>query len=95
MSDNEVKPRTVYKLCRTDKAEDDGTGIYVGSTSQPLWKRLCEHRSAAKINDSKLYKRIREVGIYKWEIIPLLTFTCDKKKFVNWRCAWSMRYTPT
>ena len=43
MSANEIKNRTVYMLCRTDKTEDDGTDIYVGSTSKSLEKRLCEH----------------------------------------------------
>ena len=79
MSADEIKPRIVYMLCRTNKP-DDGTDIYVGSTSQRLEQRLCDHRSKAKIIDSKLYKRIREIGIYNWEIIPLLTFTCHKKK---------------
>lgn len=72
----EIKNRTVYMLCRTDKPED-GTDIYVGSTSQRLKSRLRLHKANAKFCDSKLYKRIREVGIYNWKIIPLITFMCN------------------
>ena len=38
MSADKIKNRTVYMLCRTDKP-DDGTDIYIGSTSVPLGRR--------------------------------------------------------
>ena len=74
-----IKPRTVYLLKRKDRP-DDGTDIYVGSTSQTLKKWLYSHRSAIYIRkhrNTKLYKKMREVGVDNWEIIPLLSFTCD------------------
>ena len=78
MSD-EIKNRTVYFLRRTDK-EDDGTDIYVGSTLKPLGKRFAIHRCDATRpgnENNRLYKRMREVGLGNWEILPLLSRTCD------------------
>ena len=59
---SEIKLRTVYLLKRTDKP-DDGTDLYVGSTSMTMIKRLWTHRSAAgnskRYENTKLYVRIR------------------------------------
>lgn len=78
---NEIKPRTVYLLKRTDKP-DDGTEIYVGSTSKTLKQRLKDHRGETqrkrKVNKSKLYTRMLEVGVNNWEIVLLLSFTIKK-----------------
>ena len=82
MSD-EIKQRTVYVLTRKNKADDDDSDIYVGSTSRPLWRRFAEHRKDAKwlVNrNNKLYKRMHEVGLQNWEILPLLGRTCGKKE---------------
>ena len=80
MSSDEIKDRTVYMLCRTDGGND----IYVGSTSQPLEKRFAEHKYNAGNpsrlkwhGSSKLYQRMREVGIHNFKIVPLLTFACN------------------
>ena len=59
----EIKQRTVYQIVRTDKPEN-GTDTYIGSTSRTLKERLWDHRSAAKVENSKLYKRMLEIGIY-------------------------------
>ena len=48
MSADEMKNRTVYMICRTDKVEDDGVDIYAGSTSSSLEKRLQEHRNSSR-----------------------------------------------
>ena len=69
---NDIKPRIVYLLRRTDK-EDDGTDIYIGSTSKILKERLHDHRGNVKRYNSRLYTRMREIGKYMWEIIPLLS----------------------
>ena len=82
-------------LCRTDKAEDGGTDVYVGSTLQPLWKRLSTYKDRAGnpsglkyYRGSKLYRRMREVGIGNWEIVPLLTFTCDRETIFKFEREW-------
>ena len=85
---DEIKPRTVYLLRRTDRP-DDGTDIYVGSMSRALKKRLCEHNVRAIGNEtSKLYKRMREVGLDNWEILPLLVFTCEKLTILGFEKMW-------
>ena len=62
---NEIKLRTVYLLRRTDKP-DDGTDIYDGSKSKTLHGRLNGHSSDSQKANSKLYNRMREVGLYNW-----------------------------
>ena len=83
-----IKPRAVYKLVRTDKPEDDGTDVYVGSTSQSFKKRLEDHKGAAKLSDSKLYTRMREVGIYNWRILPLVVCPCDQDEIQTLERQW-------
>ena len=86
MSADEIKPRIVYVLTRKDKADDDGTDIYVGSTSLPLEKRFTLHRQRAKnfIEDgcsgnNRLYVRMNEIGLENWEVLPLLARMCGIK----------------
>ena len=68
MSD-EIKNRTVYMLCRKDKPED-GTDLYIGSTSRPLKERLWDHKKKARkfkmlgySEDNKLFTRMNDVGL--------------------------------
>ena len=81
-------------LCRTDKTED-GTDIYIGSTSQRLERRLCRHRYRAKnfleqgySENNRLYKQMNDVGIKKWQVIPLLTFAWDQKTIYEFEKSW-------
>ena len=94
MSD-EIKNRTVCMLCRADKTGDDGEDVYVGSTSLPLGKRFESHKQDARnpfrlkhYGDSKLYRRMRDVGVQHWKIIPLLTFPCDRKTICEFEREW-------
>ena len=80
---DDIKLRSVYKVRRTDKP-DDGTDIYIGSTSQPLRYRLGQHMYNAlnRLDDcknNKLCAKIREVGLSNWEILPLIQVKCDIK----------------
>lgn len=79
---NGIKQRIVYVLTRTNKADDDDTDLYVGSTSIPLSQtmHMCNHRCIAikkGYKNNRLYKRMREVGLKNWEAFPLLSRTCD------------------
>ena len=94
MNASEIKDRTVYVLCRTDKPED-GTDIYIGSTSQPLRKRLAVHRYRDRnfikrgcSDNNKLYMRMGEVGVQNWKIISLLTFACDINTIREFEKCW-------
>ena len=62
--------------------------MYVGSTSLSLKKRLSDHRAGAKIENSKLYKRMLEIGIYNWKIVPLLTYSCDQETIKAFERQW-------
>ena len=85
---NDIKPRTVYLLRRTDK-EEDGTDLYIGSTSKKLKYRLSSHKCpSSHMRKSKLYERMREVGIDSWMIVPLLTFTCDRNTILEFEKEW-------
>ena len=75
---NDIKPRTVYLLRQTDKEEDDGTDLYIGSTSKKLKERLSNHKSYTRIVSNKLYTKMLETGVNNWEIIPLLSRTCNR-----------------
>ena len=95
MSADEIKNWTVYMLCRTDKTEDDGVDVYVGSTSQRLERRLCGHRSRARkfieygcSENNKLYTRMVTCGVMNWKILPLLTFSCDQKTIFEFEREW-------
>ena len=81
MSSDEIKNRTVYVLCRTD----GGDGIYIGSTSQSLPQRFSEHKNNAGnpsrlkwYGGSKLYQKMREVGVHRWKIVPLIMIPCGR-----------------
>ena len=74
---SEIKPRIVYKLVRTDVPEN-GTDVYVGSTSRDLKARLREHRADAKRCTNKFHTRMYEVGVYNWEILPLVICPCTE-----------------
>ena len=99
MSD-EIKERTVYMLCRVDKTTgDDGKDVYVGSTSPPLCQRFAEHKHDAGTpfrtpsrlkyyGGSKLYKKMREVGVQNWKIVPLLTFACNRETICGFEYQW-------
>ena len=86
MPADEIKNRIVYVLTRKDKADDDDTDIYVGSTSLPLEKRFSLHRYNANnfmdrgySGNNRLYVRMNEIGLGNWEILPLLSRMCGIK----------------
>ena len=90
MTSSEIKNRTVYVLCRTDKPED-GTNIYRGSTSRPMKERLRIHRKDSqklRNGNNRLYKRMVNVGIRNWKVIPLVTFACDQKTTFEFEKQW-------
>ena len=88
---DKIKERTVYMLCRTDGGND----VYVGSTSWSLCLRLSTHRQRAGnpsrlkyYGGSKLYQKMRELGIQHWGIVPLITFACDRKTICEFKREW-------
>ena len=85
---NDIKPRTVYLLRRTDRP-NNGKDTYVGSTSINLKERLWKHKSCVIGNrTSKLYTKMQEIGVNNWQVVPLLTFTCDKNTIREFEGKW-------
>ena len=88
---DEIKERTVYVLTRKNKADDDDSDIYVGSTSRTLEQRFVVHRSDAIRSgneNNRLYKRMREIGLGNWEILPLLAWVCGIKEIREVERKW-------
>ena len=82
--------QTVYLL--HNKNSETGKDSYVGSTSQSLERRLSDHKSHAKQKQNencKLYKRILEVGLENWEIVPLLTLECTRDEIRAFEREWA------
>ena len=93
-----IKLRTVYKVCRTDKP-DDGTDIYMGSTSQPLQQQLGQHMYNVlnRLDDcknNKLCVKIHEVGLSNWKVLPLIQVKCDSKSIKVFELAFYNFYKP-
>ena len=89
MADKEVKLRTVY--CLTKKTPDETYDVYVGRTSMSLEKRLSDHKSNAKQKrkeNIKVYKRMNEVGVGNWKIVPLLTQECTRDEIRAFERKW-------
>ena len=82
--------RTVYLL--HSKNSKNGKDSYVGSTSQKLERRLAAHRYRALLpgnENNKLYRRMREVGLENWEIVPLLTLECTRDEIRAFEREWA------
>ena len=67
----------------------------MGSTSQLLKERLrCHRKNARKFKmlgyseNNKLFTRLKDAGLKKWKIIPLVTFSCDKKTIFECERNW-------
>ena len=89
-----IKPRTVYLLCH--EGSDIGGDVYVGSTSQPLCRRLSKHKSSTKnqlhrYNNNKLHERMKEVGLDEWCIRPLFTLTCNQDTIREFELMWKTK----
>ena len=70
----------VYKLINSVDSK-----IYVGSTTQPLSKRLMDHKSAAKKSPSFVHKHFNKIGWDKVRIVLIETVNCFNKEQLNQR----------
>lgn len=83
----------IYELYNIDNPSDN----YVGHTIQELSRRYGRHiGNAKKGNRAKLYKRMREVGIDKFEIKILTTYSCgDKREVLKYEQEWISKLSPS
>jgi group I intron endonuclease len=62
--------------------------VYVGSTTQPLSKRMASHRSDMynpKTQHYKIYQSMREIGVEKFYIELLELYPCNTQEELNKR----------
>ena len=76
MATNRYARGKVYKL--VNDLDDE---IYVGSTCEPLHKRLYTHKQKAKIvPDRHVYKHLLNIGFENVHIVLLENFNCTSKE---------------
>lgn len=75
----DYKNSKIYKLVCKDL---NITNFYVGSTAQPLCKRMVYHRQKVSENPNrKVYKFINEHGGFQnWSIVLIENFPCNNKE---------------
>jgi hypothetical protein len=76
---NKFKNGKIYTI----RNRNDETLIYVGSTVQPLYKRLSQHKITSKnqkYENMLLYKNINETDINDWYIELYEDFPCERKE---------------
>ena len=53
---------------------------YVGSSTQPLYKRLFQHQHESRRRDCRIHKIMREIGDDKFYIELIETFPCNTRE---------------
>jgi hypothetical protein len=83
-NDNKFKNGKIYTI----RNRNDETLIYVGSTVQPLYKRLSAHKISSK-NPKKenylLYIKMNETDMNDWYIELYIDCPCERKEQVTQR----------
>ena len=77
--DNKFKNAKIYTI----RYRNDDSLIYVGSTVQPLYKRLSQHKKDSKKPENEnrqLYKKINETDFNDWYIELFEDFPCERKE---------------
>ena len=70
----------------TIRCHDDNTLIYVGSTTQPLYKRFFQHkRDSITYNKRTMYSKINEIGFDRFYIELYELYPCNSKEELNKR----------
>ena len=93
MSDNKYLNGKIYRIWNT--ANDD---VYVGSTCNPLFKRMSYHRGIAthpKYTHRALYKMMSEVGVDNFRIELIEDHPCENKEQLRKREGFYIRQMGT
>lgn len=78
-NDNKFKNAKIYTI----RYRNDDSLIYVGSTVQPLYKRLSQHKMDSKKPENEnrqLYKKINETDFNDWYIELFEDCPCERKE---------------
>jgi hypothetical protein len=89
---NKYQNGKIYKICDINETE-----IYIGSTTQPLYKRLSKHKGNYKEWMNKThnfitsFKLFEKFGLENCQIILIENYPCKSKEELNAREAYHIR----
>ncbi len=89
---NKYQNGKIYKICDINETE-----IYIGSTTQPLYKRLSKHKGNYKcfLNEKSdfvtSFKLFEKYGLENCQIILIENYPCKSKEELNAREAYHIR----
>ena len=70
----------------TIRCHDDKDLIYVGSTTQPLYKRFYEHKRDSIVHNKRaIYSKMNEIGSDRFYIELYELYSCNSKEELNKR----------
>lgn len=69
----------MYQQGKIYKLQCDDGYYYIGSTCNPLCKRIANHREASKTNTNRLYSHVATLGWEKVRIVLLENHACNNK----------------
>ena len=70
----------------TIRCHDDKDLIYVGSTTQPLYKRFYEHKRDSIVHTKRaIYSKMNEIGFDRFYIELYELYSCNSKEELNKR----------
>ena len=76
----------------TKKVPDENDDVYIGSTTMSMKSGMSMHKYDCQnekfYGTSKLYVRMRQVGLEKWGITPLFEKTCKKDEIRKLEKKW-------
>ena len=82
----DYKNGKIYQIL--NNVNDD---VYVGSTTQPLCKRLYKHKADTKVRDCNIHKLIREIGEDKFYIELIESYPCNGREELRAREGYYIR----
>ena len=89
MTENKYQNGKIYKFWSSKTDE-----IYVGSTCQPLHKRMYKHRCCAMDYNRtmfKVYREMNRIGVDSFNIELIENYPCDSKDELNKREGYWVR----
>jgi len=70
----------MYENGKIYKLQCEDGYFYIGSTCNPLCKRIANHRQESKTNTNKLYSHIKEIGWNRVKIVLIENVYCKNKE---------------
>jgi group I intron endonuclease len=90
MVKKDLKNGKIYQILNSINEE-----VYIGSTCQPLSKRMVYHRSDMKTKKMKLYDMMKELGVENFYIELVEEYPCDNIEQLRQREGYYIRQLGT